>query len=606
MKNLINLLRYILPYWVFALFNIVFNILSVIFSLFSLAMVVPFLSLLFGKEQLVRDYKAFALNTDTIIHNFNYLISKIIITYGKVDALIFVCIMVAVLFFLKNLFRYLGMYFLAPIRNGVVQDIRNDIFHKILILPLSYYTEQKKGDIISRMTTDAQEIEWSIMSSLEMIFREPISILFFLGSLMWISPKLTLFVLFLLPITGYIIGRISKNLKTNSFIVQEKMGIILSMVEEAISGLKIIKAFNGIPTAYRRFKKVNGNYTKLRVSIYRKVDLASPLSEFLGAVVLVIVLWFGGKLVLSGDQEIKPEVFIAYVVIFSQLITPVKNLTTAYYNIQKGLASTDRINHIMDAPEVIEEKPNAISVNDFKDSIKYNNVSFNYVSEPVLVNVNLTIEKGKTIAVVGPSGSGKTTMVDLLPRFYDCVDGQIEIDGIPIKDFVISDLRQLMGIVTQESILFNDTIYNNIAFGMKNVTKENVIEAAKIANAHNFIMESENGYDTVIGDRGVKLSGGQRQRLSIARAILKNPPILILDEATSALDTESERLVQDALIKLMENRTSIVIAHRLSTIQHADEIIVLQKGVIVERGKHNELVAMDGVYKKLCELQTFI
>jgi len=599
-----RIFKYALPYWRYASLNIVFNILSVLFSLGSLAMVIPFLRLLFGKQDLVL-VKPDSFSMSSIYDYFNYYVSRIIIDYGKVEALIFICILVIILIFLKNFFRYMGMYYLAPVRNGVVKDLRNDLYLKILILPLSYFTEQKKGDIMARMTNDVQEVEWSIMSSLEMIFRDPLNIVIFLIVLLVMSPQLTLFVLVLLPLTALLIGRIGKSLKRSSDKVQKRMGIILSMIEETISGLRIIKAFNAIDYSEEKFKDVNDNYTKMMIKVYRKRDLANPLSEFLGVLVGVVIIWFGGKFVLGKNPSITADVFITYVVIFSQIIPPVKSFVTAFYNIQKGAASADRIQYVLDAEEVIEEKADARTIKEFANEIVYNNVSFTYEKEQVLSNVQLTIKKGKTIALVGPSGGGKSTMVDLLPRFYDCTKGEIKIDGIPIKDLVISDLRGLMGIVTQESILFNDTVFNNIAFGLKNVKEEDVIEAARIANAHEFIIEMENGYHTFIGDRGSKLSGGQRQRLSIARAILKNPPVLILDEATSSLDTESERLVQDALENLMKNRTSIVIAHRLSTIQHADEIIVLQKGEIVERGKHADLLAQNGMYKKLCDMQSF-
>lgn len=605
MKNLIQISKYVIPYWGFALLNVLFNILSVVFSLVSLTMVVPFLGLLFGTSKLVIVKPVFAMNVSSLTTSFNYYISKIIIDYGKIDALIFICILVIILFFLKNLFRYLAMFYLAPIRNGVVKDIRNNLYHKICILPLSYFSEQKKGDIIARITTDVQEVEWTIMSSLEMIFRDPLSIVMFIITLMIMSPQLTLFALLMLPLTAFFIGRIGKSLKRSSEKVQKRMGIILSVIEETLSGLRIIKAFNAIEYSERKFGNINDDYTKLMIKVYRKRDLANPMSEFLGTAIMVVIMWYGGKLVLGEHASVSPEVFIAYIVIFSQLIVPAKSFTTAFYNIQKGIASAHRIQEVLDAEEKIEQKPNAIAIKEFKSSISYDFVSFIYEKEEVLKNVQLTIEKGKTVALVGPSGGGKSTMVDLLPRFYDCTQGEIRIDGIPIKDLVIDDLRGLMGIVTQQSILFNDTVFNNIAFGLQNITEEAVMEAAKIANAHEFIKDLENGYHTFIGDSGSKLSGGQRQRLNIARAILKNPPILILDEATSSLDTESERLVQDALEKLMRNRTSVVIAHRLSTIQHADEIIVLQKGEIVERGKHAELMEKSGLYKKLCELQSF-
>lgn len=600
-----RILRYARSYWGYASLNITSNIFAVLFSLVSLAMVVPFLGLLFGTQALVTVKPDFALSVNAVSGTFNYYISTIIINYGKVNALIFICILVVILFFLKNFFRYMAMFYLAKVRNGAVKDIRNDVYRKILILPLSYYSEQKKGDLIARMTTDVQEVEWSIMTSLEMIFRDPLNIVIYLVTMMIMSPQLTLFVLILLPLTGWLIGRIGKSLRKTSDKVQNKMGLILSVIEETISGLRIIKAFTAISYSEKKFRKINDDYTRLMVRVYRKRDLAGPLSEFLGAVVLVTIMWYGGNLVLGTNASISPEVFVAYIVIFSQLIVPVKSFVTAIYNVQKGAASAERIKQVLDAEEVIEEIPNAISVHDFKSNIVYSNISFTYEKEEVLTNVNLTIEKGKTIALVGPSGGGKSTMVDLLPRFYDCAKGEILIDGTPIKKMIITDLRKLMGIVTQESILFNDTVFNNIAFGIDDMGKERVIEAAKIANAHEFIMELEYGYETNIGDRGVKLSGGQRQRLSIARAVLKNPPILILDEATSSLDTESERLVQDALEKLMKSRTSIVIAHRLSTIQHADEIIVIQKGEIAERGTHFELIGKNGIYKKLCELQSF-
>jgi ATP-binding cassette, subfamily B, bacterial MsbA len=605
MKNILRIFKYAIPYWGFASLNIVFNILSVLFSLGSLAMVVPFLGLLFGTQKLVLVKPYFHFSTNSVTETFYYYMSKIITDYGKVDALIFICVLVIVLIFLKNFFRYMGIYFIAPVRNGIVKDLRNDLYLKILILPLSYFSEQKKGDIMARITNDVQEIEWSVMVSLEMIFRDPINIVIFLVTLMVMSPQLTLFVLVLLPIAALIIARIGKSLKRSSDKVQKKMGVILSVIEETLSGLRIIKAFNAIDYSEEKFKKINDIYTRQMIKVYRKRDLANPLSEFLGVLVGVVIIWFGGKFVLGNNSSIAPNVFIAYVVIFSQIIPPAKSFVTAFYNIQKGAASADRIEQVIDAEEVIEEKKDAFPIKEFRKNITYSNVCFTYEKEEVLSNVNLTIEKGKTIALVGPSGGGKSTMVDLLPRFYDCTKGEIKIDGIPIKDLVISDLRGLMGIVTQESILFNDTVFNNIAFGLKDAQEAEVIEAAKIANAEEFIVELENGYQTYIGDRGGKLSGGQRQRLCIARAILKNPPILILDEATSSLDTESERLVQDALEKLMKSRTSVVIAHRLSTIQHADEIIVLQKGEIVERGKHAELIEKNGIYRKLCELQSF-
>jgi ATP-binding cassette, subfamily B, bacterial MsbA len=605
MKRLFEILRYIKSYPGYASLNVIFNLLSVFFSLFSLTMIVPFLQLLFDKTRLVYEKPDFAFTTESITSWFNYLVSSIIIERGEVNALLFISVMVVILFFFKNLCRYLAMFFLAPLRNKVVRDIRNDIYRRILILPLAYFSEQRKGDIMSRITNDVVNIEWSIMQSLEMIFREPVTILIFLVTLFTISPTLTIFVLVLLPVTGILIAYIGKSLKRTSARSQRQLGTILSIVEETISGLRIIKGFNAIETTDEKFREQNNKLTITMTRLFRKRDMASPMSEFLSTLVLVVILWYGGQLVLNEDSSLQPTVFIFYVVVFSQLIVPAKAFTEAYYNIQKGAASAERISEIIKADEVITEKPNAISKNDFNESLEFIDVSFAYQNEMVLKNINLKIEKGRMIALVGASGSGKSTLVDLMPRFYDCLKGKVIIDGIPIKDLRIDNLRGLMGIVTQETILFNDTVFNNIAFGLKNITREQVISAAKIANAHEFIRNMPEGYDTNIGDRGIKMSGGQRQRLSIARAVLKNPPIMILDEATSALDTESERLVQDALFKLMKNRTSVVIAHRLSTIQNADEIIVLDKGEIVERGNHEGLMQKQGVYKKLIDLQSF-
>ncbi|NCC71827.1 MAG: ABC transporter ATP-binding protein [Sphingobacteriia bacterium] len=605
MKRLLQIFRYIGKYWGYATLNVLFNILSVIFSLFSLTMIIPFLHLLFDKTKLVYEAPELALNVDSLVAYFNYLISSVIIERGEVNALLFISLMVVVMFFIKNLFRYLAMFYLAPLRNGVVQDLRNDIYHRILILPIAYFSDQRKGDIMSRITNDVNNVEWSIMQSLEMLFREPISIIVFIITLITISPSLTLFVVMLLPVTAFLIAQIGKSLKRTSTKGQTKLGVILSIVEETISGLRIIKGFNAIETANEKFTEENSKLTRIMNRLYRKRDLASPLSEFLSTLVLVVILWYGGQLVLSAESSLEPTVFIFYVVVFSQLIVPVKAFTVAWYNVQKGVASAERIDEIITAEEVILQIPDAREIHEFRKLIEYRNVSFAYSHEPVLTNINLRIEKGKLIALVGASGSGKSTLVDLLPRFYDCTSGEIFIDDIPIKNLRIDHLRGLMGIVTQETILFNDTVFNNIAFGMKNVNEDQVIAAAKIANAHEFIENMPNGYQTNIGDRGVKLSGGQKQRISIARAVLKNPPVMILDEATSALDTESERLVQDALLRLMRNRTSVVIAHRLSTIQFADEIIVLDKGSIAERGTHASLMAGNGIYKKLCDMQSF-
>ncbi|MEI6853975.1 MAG: ABC transporter ATP-binding protein, partial [Bacteroidota bacterium] len=574
MKKLRKILRFVTPYWRHAALTVFFNILSVVFSVVSFMFFIPVLNILFSQTEKVLVAPPLAMNVESIKLNFYYLVSHVIEQSGSIVALTYICIAVVVLFFLKNLFRYLGMFFLAPIRNGVVKDIRNELYLQIMILPLAYYSEQRKGDIISRMTQDVQEVQWTIMTSLEMLFREPIAIICFLVSMFLISPQLTLFVLILFPISGFIISKIGSSLKRTSDKGQAKMGELLSNIEETIGGLRIIKAFNAIDTVNARFHVINNNYTKLMTRLFRKRDLASPLSEFMAIVVVGIVLLYGGTLILTSNSSgLTASVFITYLVMFSQLINPVKSFTDAYSNIQKGAASVERIEQVLNADEVITEKPDAKSIQTFTDSIIYKGVSFTYEKEEVLHDINIEIKKGKTIALVGPSGAGKSTMVDLLPRFYDCTEGELLVDGVNVKDYKICDLRRLMGIVTQETILFNESVFNNIAFGMPGVTEEDVIRAAKIANAHEFIVQMEAGYQTNIGDRGMKLSGGQKQRLSIARAVLMNPPVMILDEATSSLDTESERLVQDALMKLMQNRTSVIIAHRLSTVQFADEII---------------------------------
>ena len=595
--------------------NVLCNLLYVVFNLFSLTLLVPFLDLLFSEKKDAYSQKMdaglpdFTLSITSAIDYFNFYFTKIIVSYGKPQALLFISLAVLILVIIKNIFRYLAMFYLAPLRNNIVRDLRNSIYAKILELPLSYYSEEKKGDIMSRMTNDVQEIEWSVMQSLEAIFREPINIVGFLFALLFMSAKLTLFVFILLPLMGVLIAQIGKKLRRTSTQSKEMLGEILSILEESLSGLRVIKAFNASSFMHNKFTALNQAYTKLMIKVYRRTDLSGPVSETLGVMVLVGVMLYGGGLVLNGEGALKASVFLTYIAVFSQIIPPSKAFTTALYNAQKGMASADRIYKILDAENTIKEDVAPISVSAFKHSIEFKNVSFAYRFGDVgyvLKHINLTIEKGKTVALVGQSGSGKTTMADMIPRFYDISEGELLIDGIPLQKYRLNDLRSMMGIVSQEAILFNDTVANNIAFGLKNVSREQIEAAAKIANAHEFISQMPQGYDTNIGDRGSKMSGGQRQRLSIARAVLKNPAILILDEATSALDTESERLVQDALNKLMTNRTSVVIAHRLSTIQHADSIVVLNKGEIVEQGKHNELLASNGYYKKLCDLQSFL
>lgn len=603
MKKFLPLLRYILPYKRYAALSISFNILSVVFSVSSLIMLMPFLGILFGTQEMVTKPAEFSVAH--LNQNLDYIFSEIIRRYNKGNALIIVSIGMVTFSMLRNLFAYLALHFQAPLRAGVVKDIRNNLFEKILNLHLSYFSNERKGDLMARMTNDVQEIEVSIISSLEMVFRDPVTILIYLGSLIIMSPQLTLFILILLPLSGLIIGRIGRSLRKKSFASQTKLGSLLALIEETLSGLRIVKAFTAEKSVNSAFQKINDDFNRLTIKINRRRSLASPVGEFLGTIVMVIIMVYGANLILNHKTTMLPQQFLTYLATFYLIIEPAKRFSTAYYNIQKGMASSERIDFILKAENKITEKENAVPKREFNGCIEYKNVSFKYNQQFVLNNIDLKVEKGKTIALVGQSGSGKSTLVDLIPRFYDIEHGEILIDDINIKDYKLNDLRSLMGIVNQDPILFNDSFYNNIAFGLANVSMEDVVAAAKVANAHDFIMETPDGYNTNVGDRGGKLSGGQRQRVSIARALLKNPPILILDEATSALDTESERLVQEAIIQLMKNRTSIIIAHRLSTIKHADEICVLDEGKIVERGKHEELLELNGIYKKLHSLQMF-
>ena len=604
MHYFLRILKYIKSYLQFAVLNIVFNILSILFSLFSLTMAIPFLGILFETQEKVYNPPPLSLNATDLKENFYAIISSIIDEKGKAEALFFICALILITFFFRNLFRYLSLYFLTPIRNGVVHDIRMDLHRKVISLPLPFFTKQRKGDLTARMTSDLVEIEWSIMGCLEMLFKDPITIVLYLVTLIFISPQLTMFAIILFPVTGVIIGLIGKSLKKSSDRGQNKMGVLLSIIEENISGLRIIKAFNVEKHINRNFERESKDYRNIMSALLRKKDLSSPMSEFLSTIVMVIIMWFGGQLVLSSGGLTAQE-FIGYVLIFSQIIPPAKSLTTSYYFIQKGSASAQRVYEILDAENSIIDIENPKRIKLLNSEIEFRNLSFSYEKKVVLKDINFSIKKGKMIALVGRSGSGKSTLADLTSRFYDVNQGEILIDNNNIKEIALYDLRSLMGIVSQESILFNDTIFNNILLGNINASTEEVIEAAKIANAHEFIIETEKGYSTNIGDRGNKLSGGQKQRLSIARAILKNPEILILDEATSSLDTKSERLVQEALDKLMHSRTSLVIAHRLSTIKNADEILVLEKGEIIERGTHQQLILKDGHYKKLSDLQSF-
>lgn len=598
--------RYLYKYIPQIILSILFSFLAVIFSVITFSTIYLFLQLLFGKVAAVAKPDEFAFNVKVISAYVNYFFTEIILLEGKNKALLYISLSAMSLFILKNLLSYLSAYILAPVRNGVLYNVRNDLYHKLLILPVSFYKNHKKGDIISRATNDVQELDESVLKPLQAVFIQSITVVFYLSALFVINYKLSLFVLILLPIGALIISRISKILKKTASKLQIKQGSILSNIEESISGLRIIKAYNAIDFSYERFKKNNEIFTDIKNIIYRRTDLASPLSEVLGTAIVIITFLYGGSLIISNNSTLDGASFFLYLFLFGYMINPTKSLTTAVYQIKKGRASIERIKYIFDAKEIIEEHPHAVVKTDFNESIRFENVDFYYDNDKaVLKQINLEIKKGKSIAIVGLSGAGKTTLVDLIPRFYDAKAGDILIDGIPIKTIGIESLRKLTGIVSQECILFNDSIFNNIAFGNEDVTEESVIEAAKIANAHEFIIQMENGYQTHIGDSGSLLSGGQRQRLNIARAVLKNPPVLILDEATSALDTESERLVQDAIDKVMKGRTTIAIAHRLSTIYNMDEIIVMNNGEIVERGNHKDLIALNGLYKKLHDLQSF-
>lgn len=612
MKEFLRVLRrFVPPYKKYLALSIVFNVLSAILNIFSFATLIPILNILFKTSDAAKPVPYVAWSSaesigqlvDIIVNNLNYYIQRMIMEWGATTTLLVVGLLLAFMTMLKTLSYFLSSAAIIPIRTGVVRDIRNQMYRKITSLSLGFFSEERKGDLIARMSGDVQEVEGSIMSSLDMLFKNPVLIIAYFITLVVVSWQLTLFTLIFVPLFGWFMGYVGRRLKQNSIKAQALWSDTMSQVEETLGGLRIIKAFCAEDKMNARFDKVNSAYRNDIMKVNIRQQLAHPMSEFLGTVMIVIVLWFGGMLVLN-NQVMQGPTFIYYLVILYSIINPLKDFSRAGYNIPKGLASMERIDKILKAEIDIKEKENPVHISSFEHQIEFRDVSFRYGEQWVLRHINLTIRKGQSVALVGQSGSGKSTLVDLIPRYYDVQEGEVLIDGINVKDLGVHDLRQLIGNVNQEAILFNDSFYNNITFGVDNASMHDVQEAARIANAYDFIMETEHGFDTNIGDRGGRLSGGQRQRVSIARAVLKNPPILILDEATSALDTESERLVQDALERLMKTRTTVAIAHRLSTIKNADEICVIHEGHIVERGTHEELLAIDGYYRKLNDMQS--
>ena len=601
-----KIMRFAIPYKRFAILNIICNIFYALFSTLSFLALIPVIQILFDKTKRVAvepKWAGLASIKDYVVDSFNYEVTRRV-NEDEVTALLFVCGIVVILFFLKNLFGYMAAFFITFLRNGVLRDVRNAIYDKILVLPVSYFSEKRKGDTISRITADVNEVQTSFLSILELIVREPLTIIFTITAMLIMSPTLTIFVFIFLPISGFIISSIGKKLKSKSNQAQEENGYFLSLVEETLSSLKIVKGFNAEDKFRDKFHTSTNRLKRILDSLLNRQNLASPTSEFLGIFVIVIILWFGGNMVLV-EGTLDGATFIAFMGLAYNILTPAKQISKATYSVKKGDAAAERIFQVLDTESNIVDSPNAVEKTDFEKEIEIENIFFRYEDENVLKNFSIKVPKGSTVALVGQSGSGKSTIANLVTRFYDVNEGAIKIDGVDIRDMTKKSLRNLMGLVTQDSILFNDTIRNNVSLGKEGATDEEIIDALKIANAWEFVKDQPQGLDTNIGDSGNKLSGGQKQRLSIARAVLKNPPIMILDEATSAIDTESERLVQKALENMMKNRTSIVIAHRLSTIQNADQIVVMQKGQIVEQGKHDELLEKRSVYQKLVEMQSF-
>lgn len=608
MEPFFKILKFAYKYKYLALLNALLNILSVLFGLVSITLVIPILGILFGTQEKITSPPEGEISSKWVADFLGYKLTNIIESVGETGALSIICITIIVTFFIKNLARYFAQYTLIPIRTSVVRDIRRTIHTKMSLLSVSYFSEKRKGDLISRMTSDVTEVEGSIMNSLGVVVRDPVNIVASIVLLITMSPKLTVIVIFLFPIAGLVIGKIGKSLRRKSNKGQIQMARILSAIEENISGLRIIKAFNAEKQINTKFEEELEKQQNITSSILRRRDLASPMSEFLSTLVMVVIIWYGGNLIFESQNNetvssLSPQSFIGFIIIFSQILPPVKSLSQGYYSIQRGSAAAERIMQILETEIEVKENENALPISCFRESIHFENACFSYNEKPILKNINLEIKKGQTIALVGKSGGGKTTLANLVARYYDLNEGTLFIDEKDIRDYKLYDLRMQMGVVTQDAILFNDSIFNNIALGIKNPDPKKIIEAAKIANAHEFISKFEDGYQHNIGDEGHKLSGGQKQRISIARAVMKNPPILILDEATSALDSESEQLVQDALTKLMANRTSLVIAHRLSTIQNADEIVVINEGQIVEKGTHDMLLKNKGHYYKLHNMQ---
>ena len=609
MKTYLRILSYARPFGRFVPTYVFYTLFSIIFGLINFTLLKPLFDVIFEQVdpatlERYRTLPSFSFSVAYFTGLFNHFFLAIQDDYGKMGTLVFVCIIIVISVFLSNLFTYLSGVVLAKVRATVIKGMRMDIFNKVSALHIGYFSNERKGDLMSKMTNDVQEVENTIVQSLRVVFREPLTIILYFSVLFFMSVKLTLFTILIIPISGAIIGGITRRLKKRAVQSQQSLGRIVNILDETLGGMRVIKAFNAERFIGGKFDKETDYYSRVNVSMARKNELASPISQFLGVSVVAGILVYGGSLVLSGESDLGASDFITYIIIFTQVLNPAKEISRAVSSIQRGIASAERIFEVINTKTEIAAPANPKGIPVFRDAIEFKHVSFAYEDKMVLRDVSFRLERGKTIALVGPSGGGKSTLADLVPRFYDPSSGAIQLDGVDIRDFSPADLRGLMGIVTQESILFNDTVFNNIAFGIENATEEQVIEAAKIANAHGFISQLENNYQTPIGERGSKLSGGQRQRLSIARAVLKNPPILILDEATSALDSESELLVQEALTKLMTNRTTLVIAHRLSTIQHADEILVIEQGQIIQRGSHIDLMAVDGLYQKLSSIQS--